>query len=122
MDSIFAKYQETFGHVPENIRQRSTLAEQTGREKSLTVIEAMRDVLLTDNPLGPKQQQMVHFAMLIGAEAYEPARLHAQAALKAGATVSELFGICETAAVVKGMPGFSKAIEIIYDLTQSEPV
>lgn len=121
MEETLKQYEQTFGEVPANIHQRLFVAEQAQRQQSIEVIEAMRKVLLTENPLGPKLQQLVHFAMLIGAEAYAPARLHAKAALKAGATASELFGVCETAAVIRGMPGFSEATKIVYEvLRESE--
>lgn len=121
MEEILKQYEQTFGKVPENIHQRLFVAKQAQRTESIEAIEAMRKVLLNENPLGSKTQQLVHFAMLIGAEAYAPARLHARAALKAGATARDLFGVCETAAVIRGMPGFSQATQIVYEvLKESE--
>ncbi len=54
--------------------------------------------------------------MLIGAGEEKPALLHAQGALKAGATLAELLGVCETATIVGGMAAFSRAVDIVYQL------
>lgn len=128
LHDLQARYEQLFGYVPDNVRRRSELAELAGHPAAIAAVEHFRQVLLHDNPLAPKIQQLVHFALLIGAGADGPARLHAQGALKAGATVAELFGVCETAAITGGMPAFSRAVEAVYaavynaDARQSEPL
>lgn len=54
--------------------------------------------------------------MLVAVRAPDAARLHAAGAIKAGATLSDLQGVAETAAVVAGMPGFSLAAEVIAEV------
>ncbi len=112
-DAIRANYRELLGHVPANIEIRLTLAEAAKRGAAIEAIEAWREELILRNPLDRKTQQLVHFALLIGAGHDQPARIHAQGAIKAGATVEELFGVAETAAITGGMPAFSRAITII---------
>ncbi len=106
-------YKDLFGFVPKAIEDRIALGELANRMDAVTAIEAWREELLHRNALDRKTQQLVHFALLIGAGLEVPARLHAKAALKAGATVRDLFGVAETAAVTGGMPAFSLAVAII---------
>lgn len=120
-DLIRDRYRELLGYVPENIDQRIELARQVDRLESIAAIEQLRQTLIHDNPLDSKTQQLVHFAMLIGAGEAEPAQLHARGALRAGANVAELFGVCETAAIVGGMPAFSRAVKAVFDVLQNDP-
>jgi 4-carboxymuconolactone decarboxylase len=116
LDLIRDRYRELLGYVPENIDQRIELARQVDRLEAIEAIEQLRQTLIHDNPLDSKTQQLVHFAMLIGAGETEPARLHARGALRAGANAAELFGVCETAAIVGGMPAFSRAVKVVFDV------
>lgn len=114
-ETIYNRYQDLLGYVPKNIQQRIELAKLAKHSEAISAIEHLRQTLIHDNPLAPKTQQLVHFAMLIGAGETAPARLHCDGALKAGASVAELFGVCETAAIVGGMPAFSRAINIVFE-------
>ncbi|MBC8084513.1 MAG: carboxymuconolactone decarboxylase family protein [Hymenobacter sp.] len=116
--AIEAHYRDLLGGVPENVRQRQALAAHVGRGAAIEAVEALRQELLHRNPLDRRVQQLVHFAMLIGAGEEGPARLHARAAYRAGASLADLFGVCETAAVVGGRPSFSRAVAIVYALWQ----
>lgn len=109
-------YLELVGQVPPGIADRLRLAQATGRETAIQAIEQMREELLYRNPLDRRTQQLVHFGMLVAMRASDAARLHAAGAIRAGATLSDLQGVAETAAVVAGMPGFSLAIEMIAEL------
>ncbi|WP_299246309.1 carboxymuconolactone decarboxylase family protein [uncultured Aquimarina sp.] len=111
--SVKERYKSLFGYVPEKIQHRYQLAEMASHPESLEAIENYRKVLIEENPLEAKYQQLVHFALLIGAREIYPAQLHAVGALKAGATVKELYGVCETAAITGGMPAFTLAIECV---------
>lgn len=113
LDVIRARYRELLGHVPESIETRFRRAEEVGRSEAIEAIENYRRVLIYENPLDAKTQQLVHFALLIGAGEEMPAALHARGALKAGATAAELWGVCETAAITGGMPAFSRALRIV---------
>ncbi|TDJ67979.1 MAG: carboxymuconolactone decarboxylase family protein [Proteobacteria bacterium] len=110
-----ADCRELFGHVPSKLKKRFALAEATGRTDAIAAIEAWREELLQRNPLDRKIHPLAYFALLIGASEADAARLHAQEALKAGATVCELFGVAETPAITDGMPAFSLAVEIFTD-------
>lgn len=114
-NKLLERYQTLFGFVPENIKRRITLAELAKQEDSIEAVEHLREVLIHNNPLGPKIQQLVHFAMLIAIGEVEPAKLHVRGALRAGATPADLYGVCETAAIVGGMPAFSSAINLVYE-------
>lgn len=109
------RYRELLGFVPENVRRRQTLAALAGEEDSIRAIEQFREILIHHNPLDRKTQQLVHLAMLLAIGRTEPARLHAQGALKAGASPRDLYGVCETAAIVGGMPAFSSAVDVVYE-------
>jgi len=113
VDIIRGRYIDLLGHVPGNIETRLKLAEAAGRLNAFEAIEDWRAELLHNNPLDRKTQQLVHFALLIGSGDTMPAELHARGALKAGASIRELFGVAETAAVTGGMPAFSRAVRII---------
>ena len=114
-EDIRANYRDLLGQVPNNIEKRLVLAEAADRTDAIAAIEAWREELLHRNALDRRTQQLVHFALLIGSAEENPARLHATGALKAGATVRELFGVAETAAITGGMPAFSRAVDIITD-------
>lgn len=115
MENIRKKYEELLGFVPENIEKRLKLAVFSEETDAIEVIEKYREQLIYNNPLDKKTQQLVHFALLIGGMHKEPAKLHSKGALKAGATVKELFGVCETAAITGGMPAFSLAVDCVFE-------
>ncbi|MBA5638683.1 carboxymuconolactone decarboxylase family protein [Duganella sp. LX20W] len=115
-DAIHASYQQLLGSVPDMVSQRQRLARATGRIAAVAAIEEFRDELIHRNPLDRRTQQLVHFAMLIARGEAAPARLHAAGAVKAGASLTDLQGVVETAAVVCGMPGAGLAVEVIASL------
>lgn len=119
MEKIREKYVALLGFVPDNIEKRLQLAEMSGEIEAIEVIEKYREKLIYNNPLDSKTQQLVHFALLIGGMHKEPAVLHAKAALKAGASIKELFGVCETAAVTGGMPAFSMAVDCVFEANRT---
>lgn len=110
--SIEARYLELFGAIPENVKQRMSLARSAAREQAFEAIEQFRNILIHQNPLERKTQQLIHLGMLLVLGHEEPAGLHAQAAVHAGAGPSELHGVCETAAIVGGMPAYSLGVRV----------
>ncbi len=112
------KYNKLFGFIPETIQKRIKVANHVNQNASLEIIELYREEMIHKNPLEPKIQQLVHFALLIGANQKEAAVLHAKGALRSGATFEELYGVCKTAAVTGGMPAFSIGINILYDILE----
>lgn len=115
-EAIRERYRQAFGTVPAGIEDRIAIAEATGRLESVEAIEDLRQVLLARNPLGPRVQQLVHFAQLVAANREEAARLHARAALRAGATLADLAGVAETSLVTCGMPTYGLAIAILSEI------
>jgi 4-carboxymuconolactone decarboxylase len=111
--TIRSRYVELFGVVPDSWRLRQDIARQAGRETALDAIENLRETLIHGNPLDRKVQQLVHFGMLLVRSEAAAAELHARAALVAGATVAELHGVLETAAIVAGMPAFSLGVQAV---------
>ncbi|TAL84793.1 MAG: carboxymuconolactone decarboxylase family protein [Rhodanobacter sp.] len=109
------RYIDLFGHLPAHVQARIDLAASADRISALDAIETLRDELIHHNPLERKVQQMIHLGMLLVLGHREPARLHAQAAVKAGASATELHGVCETAAIVGGMPAFSLGVQVVTD-------
>jgi len=120
-EAVRARYRDTFGTVPAGIEDRITVAEATGRLHAVETIEELRRVLLADNPLGPRIQQLVHFAQLVALGRDGPARLHAAGASRAGATVPDLVGVAETSLVTAGMPAYALAMGIIADTAPEPP-
>lgn len=118
-DETEQRYRELLGFVPENVRRRVALAALVGEEDSIRAVEQFRKILIHHNPLDRKTQQLVHLAMLLAIGSTEPARLHAQGALKAGASPRDLYGVCETAAIVGGMPAFSRAVDVVYQALEA---
>ncbi len=111
--AIEQKYTDLLGFVPDGIRTRLELAEKVGRMQTIEVVEQYREQLIYNTPVDSKYQQLIHLAMLIALKEEGPARLHVKGALKAGASKEELFAICETAAIVGGMPLFQRAVDLV---------
>src|SRR3546814_18261128 len=76
----------------------------------VTAIEAWRAELLDNNPLSSTTQRLVHFGMTLAVGDATITADHARSAMRAGATLADLHGVCETAAVVLGMPGYTRGI------------
>ena len=115
-EAVRCRYREAFGTVPSGIEHRLSVAEAAGRLGAVEAIESLRQALLADNPLGPRIQQLVHFAQLVALGREGPARLHARGARRAGATLADLVGVAETSLVTSGMPAYGLAVEIIAEL------
>ncbi|MCE5388516.1 MAG: carboxymuconolactone decarboxylase family protein [Acidithiobacillus sp.] len=111
--TVETRYKELFGSVPDSVHLRAELARAAGRETALAAIEHLRDTLIHHNPLERKIQQLVHLGMLLALGREEPALLHARAAMQAGAGIAELHGVCETAAIVGGMPAYSLGVQVV---------
>ncbi|MDA8039523.1 MAG: carboxymuconolactone decarboxylase family protein [Actinomycetota bacterium] len=120
-EAIRDRYRRVFGTVPAGIDQRITVCEATGRLAAAEEIERLRTVLLADNPLEGRIQQLVHFAQLVALRHDGPARLHARGAMLAGATLVDLVGVAETSLVTSGMPAYALAIEIVGELLDGAP-
>jgi 4-carboxymuconolactone decarboxylase len=119
-DGVRARYRELLGFVPDNLEKRLALARTAGRMASVEAVEAFREELIHHNPLDRKTQQLVHLAMLLAMGQTAPARLHVRGAIKAGATPSDLYGVCLTGAVVGGMPLFSQAVDLVHEILKDD--
>jgi 4-carboxymuconolactone decarboxylase len=120
-ETVRHRYRTVFGAVPAGIEDRIAVAEATGRLDAVETIEALRRVLLDENSLGTRTQQLVHFARLVALGRQDPARLHARGALRAGASITDLVGVAETSLVTAGMPAYSLAVAIIAKLISDDP-
>lgn len=121
LQRIRQSYTDLTGAVPAAIEARLLLAESVGRQGAVEAIEAMRRELIMDNPLGRKMGQLVHFGQLLALGKGGPARLHARAARRAGASLAELTGVAELALITAGMPAYSLGVEILSELMDEEP-
>lgn len=119
-EAVREHYRRTFGSVPVGIEERLTVAAATGRLDAVDAIEELRRVLLRENPLEPRVQQLVHFAQLVALGHTGPARLHARGAVRAGASVADLVGVAETSLVTAGMPAYSLAVSIVAELAEQD--
>jgi len=121
-EAIRARYRDVFPTVPAGIEARIAVAEETGRLEAVETIENLRRVLLTENRLDPRTQQLVHFAQLVALGREGPARLHARGAVRAGADLADLVGVAETSLVTSGMPAYALAIDIIAEMIDSKNI
>jgi 4-carboxymuconolactone decarboxylase len=103
-ESLGQVYRTLLGEIPPHVRDRWATLAAAGRATSIERIEALRAELIGNNTLGLRVQQLVSEG---------PAKLHANAALRQGATVADLVGVAETALITGGVPAFSLGIRII---------
>ncbi|MEU1037104.1 carboxymuconolactone decarboxylase family protein [Streptomyces sp. NPDC005551] len=115
-EAVRARYRSTLGGVPDGVRDRLRLARDFDRLPTEEALAALRHIVLTENPLGARVQQLVHFGQLLSLGREHPARIHAQGALHAGATVVDLIGVAETALITSGVPAYALGTEIVIDL------
>jgi 4-carboxymuconolactone decarboxylase len=109
-------YHEMLGEVPPHVRERWAAVADLGRPELIEAIEALRAVAIAQNPMGLRVQQLVQFGQLLVLGQEGPARLHAAAALRHGASLAELLGVAETAFITAGVPAFSLGVRVIDEL------
>lgn len=109
-------YHAILGEVPPHVRERWAAVAALGRPELIEAIEQLRAVAIAENPLGLRVQQLVHFGQLLVLGQEGPARLHAAAALRQGASLAELLGVAETAFITGGVPAFSLGVRLIDEL------
>jgi 4-carboxymuconolactone decarboxylase len=109
-------YHAMLGEVPPHVRERWAAVAALGRPELIEAIEALRAVAIAENPLGLRVQQLVQFGQLLVLGQEGPARLHAAAALRQGATMAELLGVAETAFITGGVPAFSLGVRVLDEL------
>ncbi len=103
--------------VPVPLEHRVTIS---GRLEAVEVIEALQQALVTENPLGAKQQELVHFGQLVVLGERELASRHGAAARRAGATPAELLGVVETALIAAGLPAYSLGLSALAELLNAD--
>jgi 4-carboxymuconolactone decarboxylase len=111
-------YRTLLGEIPPHVRDRWATLAAAGRAESIERIERMRAQLIAANPLGLRVQQLVQFGQLLVLGAEGPAKLHANAALRQGATVEDLVGVAETALITGGVPAFSLGVRLIAEVAE----
>ena len=109
-------YHAMLGEVPAHVRERWAAVADLGRPELIEAIEALRAVAIAQNPMGLRVQQLVQFGQLLVLGQEGPARLHAAAALRHGASLAELLGVAETAFITAGVPAFSLGVRVIDEL------
>jgi 4-carboxymuconolactone decarboxylase len=115
-DRLGGTYHAMVGEVPPHVRQRWATVAGMGRPETIEAIERLRDVAIAQNPMGLRVQQLVQFGQLLVLGQEGPARLHAAAALRHGASPAELLGVAETAFITAGVPAFSLGVRVIDEL------
>ncbi len=113
-------YRSTLGAVPNGVEDRLRVARTFHRLHAEEAFTALRHIVLTDNPLGGRVQQLVHFGQLLALGRADPARIHARGALHAGAGLADLAGVAETSLLTSGAPAYALGIEITTELLQAE--
>ena len=110
------RYRSTYGWVPAGIEERLRVAGALGRVATEDTFAMLRQVVLDENPLGKRVQQLVHFGQLLVLGRADAARLHARGALHAGASLTDLAGVAETALITCGAPAYALGVEIVAEL------
>ena len=87
-----------------------------GRLEAVEAIEGLRRAVLTENPLGVKNQHLVHFGQLVVLGHATAAGSCALAARRAGATPAELVGVVETTLFAAGMPAYELGLTVLADV------
>ncbi|ROQ88843.1 4-carboxymuconolactone decarboxylase [Streptomyces sp. 2132.2] len=119
-EAVRERHRTTLGSVPAGVEARLGLALAHGRLHTEEALAGLRHVVLTDNALGGRVQQLVHFGQLLALGRAEPARIHARGALHAGAGIADLIGVAETALLTAGVPAYALGIETIVELTEAD--
>ncbi|MFK0050188.1 carboxymuconolactone decarboxylase family protein [Streptomyces sp. NPDC090741] len=119
-EAVRDRYRATLGAVPAGVEARLGLARSHGRLHTEEAVAELRHIVLTDNALGGRVQQLVHFGQLLALGRADPARIHARGALHAGADVADLIGVAETALLTAGVPAYALGIETIVELARAE--
>jgi 4-carboxymuconolactone decarboxylase len=115
-DRLGGTYRAMLGEVPPHVRERWAAVGGLGRPELIEAIERLRGVAIADNPLGLRVQQLVQFGQLLVLGHEGPARLHAGAALRQGASVTDLLGVAETALITGGVAPFSLGVRLVDEL------
>ncbi|MGD9619215.1 MAG: carboxymuconolactone decarboxylase family protein [Mycolicibacterium sp.] len=114
--SLGQAYHDLFGEVPPHARRRWEILEAVGRGQTVIALENLRSLVISKSPLELRVQQLVQFGQLLVIRAEGPARLHARAAIRHGATLQELMAVSETAYLTGGITAFSLGVTIIGEL------
>ncbi len=96
------------------------MAALSGRLEAVEAIDALQQALVTENPLGAKQQELVHFGQLVVPGERELASRRGAAARRAGATSAELLGVVETALITAGLPAYSLGLTAMTELLNGD--
>ncbi|WP_053694629.1 carboxymuconolactone decarboxylase family protein [Streptomyces sp. WM6372] len=119
-EAVRDRYRATLGAVPAGVQARLDLALAHGRLHTEEAVAELRHIVLTDNALGARVQQLVHFGQLLALGRADPARIHARGARHAGARVADLIGVAETSLLTAGVPAYALGIETIVELVHAE--
>ncbi len=121
LEPIRDRYRSTYGFVPEGIEERLRVAGALGRLDTEDTFATLRHLVLDENPLGNRVQQLVHVGQLLVLGRADAARLHARGALHAGANLADLVGVAETALITCGAPAYALGMDIVAELLPDSP-
>src|SRR5262245_33868364 len=107
------------GEIPPHVRARWAILVAAGRARTVEAIEELRAVCIKENPLDLRVQQLVQFGQLLVLRAEDPARLHARAAVRLGASVADLIGVAETAFITGGVTAFSLGVRVAGEVAEA---
>ena len=107
-------YVNLIGFVPPRIQHRLRL-ERECDSQLLDIIETQRDRAMYQDRMDVKTAQMILFAVLL-ANLAPAAKLHARAAMRAGATKKELHDVAALTFLFRGLSALNMASEIINEL------
>ncbi len=102
--------------IPAPTPSAAEAAAVAGRLEAVEAIEALRRAVVAENPLGAKNQHLVHFGQLVVLGHATAASGRAGAARRAGATPAELVGVVETALFAAGMPAYELRLTVLADI------
>lgn len=112
-------YINMLGYVPENIDKRINISSKLAPDV-LDSLENWRLKALTPKSLDEKTVQLICFAVLLAQTSVHGAAHHADAAIKAGCTLTELHAAATLASLFRGLAAFNIAGPILDALEQSQ--
>lgn len=116
LEALRDRFRVTHGKLPQGAEERLRTAQAAGRLGTEEAFMALRHIVLHENALGDRVQQLVHLGQLLALGHAGPARIHARGALHAGASFADLVGVAETALITAGAPGYALGMQIAFEL------
>jgi 4-carboxymuconolactone decarboxylase len=120
VDTYRAFYEELIGFLPPRIRDRTDLLARLD-PKLLEMQEELRKHCMYPESLDVKTAQLIIWAIML-TQLNNAARLHAIAALRAGATLEELQAVTNLVFLFRGLSAANLGAELIQGIIQDGKV